>query len=77
MAYINTIKSANHGLINKHIKKEGMRPKKSPEWRATGGGYRYSRPLKHSPNLPNAKSIWTCFMLAKGKVWQNLTFLKF
>ena len=43
MAYINTIKSANHGLINKHIKKEGIRPIYRPKVGRFAGGYAIPR----------------------------------
>lgn len=49
MAYINTIKSAYHGLVNKHAKnqqKRGHTPDLSPNFWAIGGGYRYSRQQK-------------------------------
>lgn len=49
MAYINTIKSAYHGLVNKHAKnqqKRGHTPDPVARKRAIGGGLRYSPPKK-------------------------------
>ena len=49
MAYINTIKSANHGLINKltkNSKKEGIRPPNRPTFGRFGGGYAIPARLK-------------------------------
>ena len=46
MAYINTIKSAYHGLVNKHAKnqqKDGIRPIYRPKVGRFAGGYAIPR----------------------------------
>lgn len=74
MAYINTIKSANHGLINKLIKKEGIRPTCRPKNGRFGGGYAIPATKKHSPSLSNDKSICTCSCLRKVRFGKTLPF---
>lgn len=46
MAYINTIKSANHGLINKHIKKRACARPVARKNGRLAGGYAIPRLLK-------------------------------